>query len=234
MLMRKLICSFSLAISMAYLPVSLSAWGIVHDPMNYGQMLTTYHQLVQQYTLLQQQFNELKALTDTAKGNYNFGGLLDSKQEFSDRQWSPDDWQQALHGMSGGNPSRYQELVDDYQHNHVILSPKEFEKGATATQAKRYRQDVQVNRAANVNATYAYNNIKKHLDNIHALSSKIDHAENTKAATDLNSRLLAEVAYIQTQSLKMQVLLNQQMAQVNADAIDDKTQRAQFNRLTSK
>lgn len=94
-----------------------------------------------------------------------------------------------------------------------------------------YAQDVQVNRAATVNATYAFDDIKTHLNTIHELSQQIDQAKNTKAATDLNSRLLTEMAYIQTQELKMQILLNQQLAQANADAIADKTASAKFNTL---
>ena len=82
-----------------------------------------------------------------------------------------------------------------------------------------------------VNATYAFDNIKTHLETIYQLSQRIDQAQNTKAAVDLNSRLLAEVAYIQAQNLKMQILMNQQMAQVNADSIAVKTSSAKFNTL---
>ena len=52
-----------------------------------------------------------------------------------------------------------------------------------------------------------------------------------RALMYLNSRLVAEVAYIQTQELKMQILLNQQWAQASADLIADKTARAKFNQL---
>ncbi|MDF1760847.1 MAG: type IV secretion system protein [Coxiellaceae bacterium] len=229
--MRKIIITIMAGISMTYFPMSLQAWGIVHDPLSYSQMLTSYAQLVHQYGLLKQQFGQLKTLVDTAQGNYGYGDFLNSAQNLSDRQWSPDDWQQTLQRMSGGNSERYQELVNDYHSNHVILSSKDYQKGASKNHAAVYRQDVQVNRAATATATYEFNSINKHLDTIHQLSAQIDHAENSKAAMDLNSRLLTEVAYIQTQSLKMQVLLNQQMAQVNADNIADKTQRAQFERI---
>ena len=94
-----------------------------------------------------------------------------------------------------------------------------------------YTQDVQVNRAAQVSATYAFNNLKTHLATIHALSEKIDQAKNTKAAMDLNSRLIAELAYIQTQELKMQIVMNQQMAEAQADNIAAKTASAKFNAL---
>ncbi|MCH7621959.1 MAG: hypothetical protein IH870_08685, partial [Chloroflexi bacterium] len=119
--------------------------------------------------------------------------------------------------LTGGNPARYQELVNTYKTDHPTLSNDDYEKGASPARGKIYAQDVQVNRAAMVNASFAFNNIKTHLDNIHALSQKIDSTQNIKSAMDLNSRLVVELAYIQTQELKIQVLMNQQTAQQNAD-----------------
>ena len=156
---------------------------------------------------------------------------MNGSQDLKNRQWSPDNWDSTLQGLSGGNPERYQELLMAYKQNHPTLSQKDYQKGASQTQAKVYLQDVQVNRAVKINATYAFNNIKTHLNTIHRLSEKIDLAKNTKAALDLNSRLTAELAYIQTQELKMQILMNQQMAQDNADTLAEKTQAAKFNTI---
>ena len=141
---------------------------------------------------------------------------------------------QRAQGVSGGNPARYQELIKTYQQDHPHLSTSDYQKGASRDQAKTYARDVQVNRAAMVNATYAFNTIKTHLTNIHALSQKIDQTPNSKAAMDLNTRLITEVAYIQTQELKMQVILNQQFAQSNADALAAQSASAKFNRLPNK
>ena len=214
------------------------AWGIVHDPINYGELVITYKKLFAQYELLQHTYNNAKRqlataqqLTRDSQGHYSFGGLINSAKDMQQREWSPNNWQSALQGLSGGNPLRYQALVNLYKKAHPTLSQTAFKKGASQAQAKVYLQDIQVNRAANVNATYAFNNIKTHLVNIHAISEKIDTAPNTKAAIDLNSRLLAEVAYIQAQELKMQILMNQQMAQVNSDDIAAKTTSAKFNTL---
>lgn len=88
-----------------------------------------------------------------------------------------------------------------------------------------------VNRAAKVNATYAFGTIDSHLQTIYDLSQQIDVAPNSKAAMDLNSRLVAEVAFIQTQELKMQVLLNQQLAQANAETLASQEASAKFNTL---
>ncbi len=225
---------FTVLFSMVYLllcPQYSMAWGIVHDPINYAVLIKNVQQLYQQYQLLQTQLNQLKQIQSAATGHYGFGQLLNSPDDLIKKQWTPARWQDALQGMAGGNPERYKELVQAYEKNHRTLTQSQFSQGATSQQTTRYIHDRQVNRVVAVNSTYAFNNIKSHLNTIHALSSKIDAASNTKAAMDLNSRLLTEMAYIQTQTLKMQVLLNQQLARTSADGIADESMRSQFNRL---
>lgn len=216
--------------SFAMFPV-VDVGAIANLIKSYNQLKSQYDLLRQTYQNAKQQLDQAKQLTQDAEGHYGFGRLFNSEQDFNRQTWSPDNWKSALQGLSGGNPARYQELVNAYQQDHPVLSESNYEKGASHDQAKVYTQDVEVNRAAMVNATYAFDDIKTHLSTIYQLSQKIDQAQNTKAAVDLNSRLLAEVAYIQAQNLKMQILMNQQMAQVNADTIAVKTASAKFNTL---
>ena len=219
--------------STAMFPV-IDAGAIANLVKNYRQLQSQYDLLRQTYDNATQQLNQTRQLTHDAEGNYGLGQLLNSAQDLKNRQWSPNDWQGALRGLSGGNTARYQELVRAYQQHYPSLSQSDYQKGTNLKQAARYTQDIQVNRAAMVNATYSFNNLNTHLATINKLSEKIDQTQNTKAAMDLNSRLIAEVAYIQTQELKMQVLLNQQMAQVNADTIAEKADNAKFNTLPTQ
>ncbi len=198
---------------------------------NLSQLEKEYDTLKNTYDNAKEQLDQAKALTQDAEGHYGFGGLENGLSDLKDREWSPDNWQSTLKGLSGGNTARYQELVKAYKKEHPVLSQEAYQKGASQDQVATYKQDISVNRAAQVNATYAFDTIKTHLKTIHTLSDKIEQAKNTKAAMDLNSRLIAEVAYIQTQELKMQVLMNQQVAQVNADTIGSKSARAKFNTL---
>ena len=216
--------------SFAIIPVT-DVGAIANLVKSYNQLKSQYDLLHQTYENAQQQLDTAQQLTHDSEGHYGFGGMMNGPGDLKNQQWSPDDWHSTLQGLSGGNPARYQELVNTYKRDHPDLSPSDYQKGASRDQANVYAQDVQVNRAASVNATYSFNNIKTHLTRIHALSEKIDQAKNTKAAMDLNSRLLAEVAYIQTQELKMQILMNQQMAQTKADTIASKTASAKFNTL---
>ncbi len=111
------------------------------------------------------------------------------------------------------------------------MSLQDYAKGASKDKAIRYEEDIKTNQAVNVNSTYAFNDIKQHLDNVHQLSAQIENTPNTKAAMDLNSRLLVEMAYIQSQELKMQTLMNEQMAQSAADDIAGETAAAKFMAL---
>ncbi len=198
---------------------------------SYKQLKTQYDLLHQTYQNAQQQLDRAKALVNDNEGHYGFGGLKDSASDFKNRQWSPSSWKQTLQGLSGGNSARYQELVSLYKRDHPTLPTAEYEKGASKERATAYEQSVEVNRAAVVNSTYAFDNIKTHLDTLHALTQKIDTAPNTKAAMDLNSRIVAESAYIQAQELKMQIVTNQQLAQTSAEGLASKTASAKFNTI---
>jgi len=173
--------------------------------------------------------DEIKQLT----GQYGFGDLDNSASDLTNREWSPDNWQNALKGLSGGNAARYKELVKEYREDNKPLSESEFAKGTTKAQAKQYEKQVAVNQASQVQASYAFNDIKHHLQTVHDLSQKIDDPKNknAKSAMDLNARLTAELAYISIQELKMQSVLNQQLARSEQDKIAAESRQASFDRL---
>lgn len=194
--------------------------------------------LVRNYKVLKSQYDTLLATkkamlqqVSDIEGHYGYGAMLDDQASFDRRNWSPDTWRKTLQGLSGGDPTRYQQLLKAYKSDHRWLDAASFKRSSNAALAAHYRHDIAVNQASSVNANYAFNTIKQHLQQIHRLADTIDQAPNAKAAIDLNSRLLAELAYIHTQELKMQVLLNQQMANQSSDQLTDKTEAAVFNAI---
>lgn len=223
--------------SFAVMPV-IDAGAII----NLGKQLT---EMKKQYELLNDTYQNARAQLDNAQsqldsvnqlknfnsGHYQFGDLNNTLSDLKDRQWSPNTWDDALHNVAGGNPDRYRELVKSYEKNHKTLDDATFEKGTSKEQLTLYKQAIEVNKAASVESTYSYNEINKHLKAVHDLSTQIEKAANTKSAVDLNSRLLAEIAYIQTQNLKMQTLISQQLAQGGSNDIAIDSQIARFNRL---
>jgi type IV secretion system protein VirB5 len=135
--------------------------------------------------------------------------------------------------MAGGNSDRYASLVKAYERAHPTLSDDEYRRGASDARLAMYQQNKKINKAVSVQTTAAFNQINKHLEAVHALSKQIEGAsnKNTKSAVDLNTRLLAEMAYIQTDLFKLQALANQQAAQVEANAIAEDSEAARFNQL---
>ncbi|MFH1334264.1 MAG: type IV secretion system protein [Pseudomonadota bacterium] len=220
-----------MTIFLCLFPVLTYATMPVIDYTAISKMTQEYQKLTELYKNAESQLEQEKQLVSDAEGHYGFGVFENSINDLKQRQWSPDTWDDTLQGLSGGNPERYQQLMDEYKKSHPVLSGSDYEKGATENQSKTYAQSIAVNRAATVNASYAFNDIKQHLQNVHDISSKIDQSTNTKAAVDLNSRLNAELAYISVQELKMLTLINQQLANQQSSEISESSDNSKFNTL---
>lgn len=204
------------------------------------QALKQYLILLKQLKALKKQIVQSKHLIDEGKrvvqdaeGHYGFGNLIDRNSDFQSRTWTPDSWSDALKSLSGGNSSRYQTLLKAYQKDHYTLSDKQFSKGASRTLTENYRRLVRVNKAAGAHADGEYQYAKKLLKEVRDLMQKIETAPNTKAAMDLNSRLIAELSFISIEELRMQTLMNHQMAESSYDDIEARTREAIFNQLPS-
>ena len=205
----------------------------------YKTLTETYENAKKQYDTLKDTYDNAQAqletvnkLKDFNNGHYDWGTLNNLKKDLVERKWSPETWDDALKNISGGNPERYEELSSKYnERNKNLLSDDDFSQGASKEKLENYKKSKEVHRAASIQSSYAFNDINKHLENVHKLSSQIEKAENTKSAIDLNSRLLAEIAYIQTQNLKMQALLNQQSVQNLSHELSAESENAAFNKI---
>jgi len=178
-------------------------------------------------SLNEQEFKELAA-------HFGYGDLLNSDDDLNARKWSPDTWESALQGLSGGNEERYKQLVDDYQKNHPYLSNDDMKKGASDAYTKNYEQQVETNRAAMAHASYSFEDVNKHLDNIKELSSQINKAENPKAIEEINARINAEVAYLQVEQIKSMAIMNEQLAQSQASTLVHEKAASEFNQIPDK
>lgn len=221
--------------------------------LNYNQVIAmlpvmdvnAISELSSQYSVMQEQVSKMshlndltssidtktKSLVDDAEGNYGFGDLYNTDKDLEAKQYSPDSWDDALHQLSGGNEDRYQQLVKEYAEDHETIDHNSYAKGSTDSDASVYDQQVNTNTAAAVNSSYAFDNINDELGTVHSLSEKIESADNTKAAIDLNSRLTAELAYIQLESLKMQSIQNEQVASNTSVQIHDETLESTYRAL---
>lgn len=234
-------------LAFAVMPVAFADLLGVEDAAMLANAVKQLEQLQDQYKLMNkayetsklqsQSLDAIKAVNDDIKksntGSYGFGGMNNGAPDLEKRQWSANNWRDALKNISGGNPTRYKELVSDYEKAHPTLmkSPQELGKGTSSSHLSQYQQHLALNKAASVETTYAFNEVNEHLKSIHDLSSHIDKATNTKGAIDLNSRLLAEIAYIEVMNLKLQTLISQQLAQASANELADDAEMIRFNTL---
>lgn len=163
---------------------------------------------------------QLKALADLKKVAHAdmervMGGLRglnplhlldDTKFMREQKSWSPKDWQSALQGgLSGGVLSS---VMHKYQQDHpedLVVNDKQLPQA----QREALVQQIKEKEAIGSQSTYAYNQLQTHLDDISQLRSLITKADTSKAALDLNNRLIAELAYLEVEKLKMQILSNQ-------------------------
>ena len=198
----------------------------------YNTATSTLENAKSQLKNAESQLATVTKLKDFNSGHYQLGNLKNSLTDLTNRQWSPNNWEDALKSLAGGNKQRYNQLVESYRKSHPEVSEQAFEaSGATKAQIAQYQQSRAVNEAVVVQTTYAFDDINAHLKTVHELSQEIENTENTKSALDLNSRLITEMAYIQIQTLKLQTLISQQTAQNSASNLSQTAEQVRFNRL---
>lgn len=233
--------SIFMALTLMTLSFSLHAVAPVIDMAAISKMVEQIKHMKSQLDLMRSTYTNAKSQLDTLNnlkqqnvGSYGFGSLDNGFDSLQSWQSSADNWNDALKNISGGNKERYAELVKAYEAAHPGLSEVELSKGASPAQAAQYTQNKLLNKAASVETTYAFNEINKRLKSIHTLSSNIEKAPNTKSAVDLNSRLIAELAYIEVLNLKLQTIISQQLVQSSASSLDDDSELIRFNTLPDK
>jgi type IV secretion system protein VirB5 len=204
----------------------------------YDQLKRNYMVLNHQYQTMKNQYQTMQQQYSAMTGNYGWGNWQNSLSQLNhQREWAPNDWQSALKGLSGGNPARYQQLLSEYKQNHPSLSQSAYAKGADSHLAQSYQNQVRTNETSGTQASYEFDDINRHLKTLYQLGQSIEnHGKNNtmKAAVDLNSRVELEVGYIAVEELRMQTLLNQQTAQLQAAHLSQSNEAAEFNQAGEK
>lgn len=189
--------------------------------------------LVQQYQTLKDQYHQMQQQYQATTGNYGWGNWNNSESILQQqREWAAPDWASALKGMAGGNPARYQELLQEYQSDHATLSTDTFQKGTDPNLAASYQNEVQTNQASATTSTYEFNEINDHLQTLYQLGQQIEDTQKNgdlKAAMDLNSRVQLEVGFLSAEAVRMETIVNQQMAETEATRIAAENEASQFN-----
>ncbi len=197
----------------------------------YENAKSQYDTLKNAYTTAKDQLKNLESLKNYNSGHYDWGTLKNGAKDLHDIQWSAGSWSDTLKNVAGGNSERYKSLVEAYKKAHPSLSDTEFKKGSTETKLVAYKETMETTSNADAQATTAYNNVNKHHESIHELSKKIEETDNSKSSMDLNSRLIAENAKIQTEMLKQLSILNKQAALKSSNELRETQEAAKFYTL---
>lgn len=225
--------SFKVFLSITLISLSCQCYAmVVEDFGEYAKTAEVISQLTNQYNTLKDQYTTLQQQYNAMTGQYGWGNWQNSMTNLTqDREWAASDWQSALQGMSGGNPERYKELLSQYQQNHPTLDTDTYAKGTDTSLSKSYAGQVQTNQASGTMATYEFNAINQHLQTLQNLGQQMESKQNsdTKSAIDLNSRIQLEVAFISIEELRMQTLLNQQVAELQSANIEQENEASLYN-----
>lgn len=221
------ILGFSLLSSLSFADPASDAAIITKLVDQLRQMEKHYKLLDKTYKTQHAQLNSIKQLNKFNSGHSGYGKLYNSLTDLQKKQ-SANTWKESLKGISGGNPERYKELVRAYEQQHHTLNKQCFSKGASSFRTERFEDDRQVTQAVSVESEVLFNDMNESLARIHNLSEQIEKAENTKAAVDLNSRILTEIAYLDVQKLKAQSLLNHLLSSKSGAVLTDEAELARY------
>lgn len=130
---------------------------------------------------------------------------------------------QKAGGKLGNKANYYESLIK-------TVSPAIFKTGDSRN-ARTYKlwQKIPITFAV---SDVLYETVEGHLKNIHELTKEIDNAETEKEAMDLNTRMVAENAMLQSAMAKLQAVQTNLLATTQNAANQSQAQRAelfQFN-----
>lgn len=179
-----------------------------------------FAQQVQEIQYLQNQYNTLKQQYAAVTGSYGRGhiGLSDA---INASQIVPGSWQdivnQQNNGAFGVKQAYYEQQIN-------TLPPSSFQD-PQSQRAMDYKSSTDSVRASLAGGDVLYAETQTHLNNITTLSQQIDSTTNVKDAQDLQNRIAAESAMLNTAQTKLTALnvnlaANQLNEQNQADALN--------------
>ncbi len=223
----------SLLIVLAMLPCPAMASDVTEAAMLLVlQAIAGYDAFIQTYTdatsgTEKDELTEIKSEWAELSKNY---GMSESEIERENRLWSADDWNNVLIAPSSGNPAKFNSLKKYYSTNYPLLSDSAPLK-LTQLSKNTYQNQNKTYNAALVTSAYSYDDINNRINKLDSILKEVDDTDknpNVKAATDLNSRLVAEVGFIELEMLKMQSISTQMQATHNASDLNGDTIDQQF------
>lgn len=190
-------------------------------------------ELLDQGLTLKNQWETAKQQYAAMIGQYGWGTWQTQGQDFTNKwQWTANNWQDQLKGLSGGNSARYQELLAQYKAANDSMTEDEFHKTFSSAVAKSLANEVSTNQAAGTSSQMTFEQVNSHVTELQNLAQQIESADknaNTKSAVDINTRAQIQNGLMMAEMIRAQALNNNIAASQQATKIANAVQAAKFN-----
>jgi type IV secretion system protein VirB5 len=198
------------AASIAICPAARAQWAVIDVPA-IAQLVQEVQTMQQQLTIARNQLQSAQQAFQAMTGNRGMERLLGG----TTRNYLPSNWTQVTSALQGQGVGAYPGLSTDVQKVMVanaVLSPQRL-----ATLPAADQQQIQAMRQWNAMqqalTQEALVNVSGRFASIQSLIAAISTATDQKASLDLQARISAEVAMLQNEQTKLQVLYQATQAQ---------------------
>lgn len=173
--------------------------------------------------------NIMQTLQRSLYGNYGYGNLLNNQTDLDNRLWSNDKWIDVL-AKTNANNSAFMQAQEMYERLYPSREPSQVRTTLQEADLNRtyYQQTRNLNRAALATSSYSYDNINQHIRNLHDMIKKLEDHPEEKAAIDLNTRIAAELGFIQLEILKQQTIQTQLIATQSQQHVNGMSDESKF------
>jgi len=199
--MKKHTLALAVSAALVGLPLTSNAQFIVNDPVNLAQNMAQVQQMIQQLANLKEQLSTQQGMYGAMTGSSGMGGMLpDSTSTY--QQNLPEDWNKVYADAMNSNSS----VTGDAQ---SMLSQYDSEiEGMDRIEAMDYVNQRLREKGAydRVVAQKAYNNQMRELEDIQALTDRIDSTTSQKEISDLQARISTAQGAIQGEQTKIQLM----------------------------
>lgn len=171
------------------------------------------------------------SLISNLQGSFGYGSLLNTQTDLNQMLWSNNNWQDVLNNVGSGNAGQFSIAQKAYATLYPIVSSNQIGQTLTNNDLTRiqYGQQSAISRAALAASAYSYDQINQHILNIHNILAMLDNQPSEKAAIDLNTRLVAEISFIQLEELKEQNIQTQILATNSQGDVNSMSDSAKFD-----
>ena len=173
---------------------------------------------------------QYKFLQKSLDGNFGFGFLYNDESNLQRRQWANNSWTDVLSASSSGHASSFATAQKKYAELYPVQDAESIltTRSEKNLQRTHYKQSHDISRAALAASSYSYDQINEHIKNIHDMLAMLENSTSEKAAIDLNTRLVAEVGFIQLEMLRQQNIQSQLMATRTQGEVNGMSDQSSF------